>query len=87
MHRSLQLSLSLTGAAALALASAPFLPLAAQENGSTTYLSASLCLLPTHNQQGDLDHSDGSGIKGRLASSGHECGRLSKPEAFLFMIF
>ncbi|CAX32017.1 Hypothetical protein PMT_2499 [Prochlorococcus marinus str. MIT 9313] len=38
MLRSLRLSLSLTGAAALALASAPIQPVAAQEDGSAADL-------------------------------------------------
>ena len=38
MHRSVRLSLSLTGAAALALAGTPFQPVAAQEDGSAADL-------------------------------------------------
>ena len=38
MQRSLRLSLSLTGAAALALASTPLQPVAAQEDGSAADL-------------------------------------------------
>ena len=83
MQRSLRLSFSLTGAAALALASTPIQPVAAQEDGSAADLNASVGY---YYQQGDLNEADGSGVKGRLAyniSNGLTLGaNLSYDEAF-----
>ena len=83
MQHFFRLPLSVASAAALALASTPIQPVAAQEDGSAADLNASVGY---YYQQGDLNEADGSGVKGRLAyniSNGLTLGaNLSYDEAF-----